>query len=80
MSDSVERFMESMRTVTDTLQPFVWLADDKHTITLSNADDGDVFTIATDDSSWTVEMPPVVDGSTSLDVSTVQEPPRARTG
>ena len=75
VSDSVERFMESMRTVTDTLQPFVWLADDKHTITLSNADDGDVFTIATDDSSWTVEMPPVVDGSTSLDVSTVQGAP-----
>lgn len=75
VSDSVSRFMESMRTVTDTLQPFVWLADDKHTITLSNADDGDVFTLATDDFTWTVEMPPVVDGSTSLDVSTVQGVP-----
>lgn len=75
VSDPVERFMESMRTVTDTLQPFVWLADDKHTITLSNAENESVFTLANDDSSWTVEMPPVVDGSTSLDVSTVQGVP-----
>ena len=75
VSDSVERFVESMRTVTDTLQPFVWLADDKHTISVSNADDGDVFTLATDDSSWTTEMPPVTGGATSLDVSTVQGVP-----
>lgn len=75
VSDTVERFVESMRTVSDTLQPFVWLADDKHTITLSNAEDGDVFTLANDDSSWTVEMPPVVGGSTSLDVSAVQGAP-----
>lgn len=75
VSDSVERFVESMRTVTDTLQPFVWLANDKHTITLSNAEDGDVFTLANDDSTWTVEMPPVTGGATSLDVSTVQGAP-----
>lgn len=75
VSDTVERFVGSLRTVTDTLQPFVWLADDKHTISLSNATDGDVFTLANDDSSWTVEMPPVTDGSTSLDVSTVHGVP-----
>ena len=75
VSDPVERFVGSLRTVTDTLQPFVWLSDDKHTITLSNADDGDVFTLATDDFTWTVEMPPVTGGSTSLDVSTVQGAP-----
>lgn len=75
VSDSVSRFMESMRTVTDTLQPFVWLADDKHTITISNAENDSVFTLANDAFTWTVEMPPVVDGSTSLDVSTVQGVP-----
>lgn len=75
VSDTVERFVGSLRTVTDTLQPFVWLADDKHTITLSNAEDGAVFTLANDDSSWAVEMPPAVGGSTSLDVSTVQGVP-----
>ena len=75
VSDSVSRFMDSMRTVTDTLQPFVWLSDDKHTISLSNATDGDVFTLANDDSSWTVGMPPVTGGATSLDVSTVQGAP-----
>lgn len=71
LSDNVSRFMGPLRTVTDTLQPFVWLADDKHTITLSNANDGDVFTLANDALTWTTDMPPVVDGSTSLDVSTV---------
>lgn len=76
VSDSVERFVESMRTVTDTLQPFVWLANDKHTITISNAENDSVFTLANDDSTWTVEMPPVADGSTSLDVSTVQGAPK----
>lgn len=75
VADSVSRFMDSMRTVSDTLQPFVWLADDKHTITLSNAEDGAVFTLANDDASWTVGMPPVTGGSTSLDVSTVQGVP-----
>lgn len=72
VADSVSRFMESMRNVTDTIQPFVWLSDDKHTITISNAGNDSVFTLANDDSTWTTEMPPVVDGSTSLDVSTVQ--------
>lgn len=72
VSDNVSRFIGPLRTVTDTLQPFVWLADDKHTITLSNANDGDVFTIANDALTWTTEMPPVTGGSTSLDVSTVQ--------
>ena len=71
VSDNVSRFMGPLRTVTDTLQPFVWLSDDKHTITLSNANDGDVFTLANDALTWTTDMPPVVDGSTSLDVSTV---------
>lgn len=77
VSDTVQRFMQPLRTVTDTLQPFVWLSDDKHTITISNAGNDSVFTLANDDSTWTTEMPPVVDGSTSLDVSTVQG---ARTG
>ena len=72
VSDPVERFMQPLRTVTDTLQPFVWLSDDKHTITISNAGNDSVFTLANDDSTWTTEMPPVVGGSTSLDVSTVQ--------
>lgn len=75
VSDTVERFVGSMRTVTDTLQPFAWLADDKHTISLTNATDGDVFTLANDDATWTVEMPPVTGGATSLDVSTVQGAP-----
>ena len=75
VSDTVERFMQPLRTVSDALQPFVWLADDKHTISVSNATDGDVFTLANDDSSWTTEMPPVTGGSTSLDVSTVQGAP-----
>ena len=73
--DAVSRFMGPLRTVSDTLQPFVWLADDKHTISVSNANDGDVFTLATNNSTWTVEMPPVTGGSTSLDVSTVQGAP-----
>ena len=75
VSDSVSRFMGQLRTVTDTLQPFVWLSDDKHTITISNAGNDSVFTLANDDSTWTITMPPVTGGSTSLDVSTVQGVP-----
>lgn len=75
VSDSVERFMQPLRNVTDTLQPFVWLSDDKHTISLSNANDGDVFTLANDAFTWTTEMPPVTGGSTSLDVSSVSGVP-----
>lgn len=75
VADPVERFMGSMRAVTDTLQPFVWLSDDKHTISVSNVENGIVFTLANDAFTWTAGMPPVTGGSTSLDVSTVQGVP-----
>lgn len=68
VSESVERFKAEWRSVEDTVNPLVWL--ENTVLTVSNAPADTVYTLTLPDTS-VQNMPAVVDGVASLDLSTL---------
>lgn len=69
LSEQVETWLESLTAPTDEVQPIVWLEDT--TLVITNAPADTVYTVRFTNEVQT-DMPATVDGTTMLDLSTVE--------